>query len=201
PGRVPRGRRQVRRGRVVDRVSLACAGPPGRPSVLPHGGGRGAVLGRRENRSDGGKIPILPLVVLRIGFPLETEKKRKNGTRSSRNPGLLPPFVSRISFPCKQWIEQRKLLPKYSRNRGSSRPDRFENWLYLKAGKKAGNERGRSSRNRGGAVMVQSGLPPLGVQGSEPRVKPSRGERGPRPGAIAHAKPFRGQISGSSSTG
>src|SRR5208337_3037925 len=59
-----------------------------------------AVLGRRENRSDGGKIPILPLVVLRIGFPLETEKKRKNGTRSSRNPGLLPPFVSRISFPC-----------------------------------------------------------------------------------------------------
>src|SRR5208283_4977871 len=49
---------------------------PGRPSVLPHGGGRGAVLGRRENRSDGGKIPILPLVVLRIGFPLETEKKR-----------------------------------------------------------------------------------------------------------------------------
>src|SRR5271157_4859259 len=91
PGRVPRGRRQVRRGGIVDRVSLACAGPPGRPSVLPDGGGRGAVLGRRENRPDGGKIPILHPVVLRIGLPLETEKKRENGARSSQNPGLLPP--------------------------------------------------------------------------------------------------------------
>jgi hypothetical protein len=41
----------------------------------------------------------------------------------------------------------------------------FESWLYLKNRKKTGNERARSSRNRGGAVMVQSGLPPLGILG------------------------------------
>src|SRR5208337_1682888 len=180
PGRVPRGRRQVRRGRVVDRVSLACAGPPGRPSVLPHGGGRGAVLGRRENRSDGGKIPILPLVVLRIGFPLETEKKRKNGTRSSRNPGLLPPFVSRISFPCEQAIEQGNKGADFPETGGSSRRPFRESAFPASSGSSNGN----SSRN-----IPETGAPSPGGSGVRTaRETLEGGAGGARPGAIAHAE-------------
>ena len=188
--------------------------PPGKPFRWwknpdpPSGGsenwlsvGNGKETEKRDSIVSKPRAP--PAVRFENQLSLRTGNRAgKQGGRFSRNRGLFPPAVSRIGFPCKQWIEQRKLLPKYSRNRGSSRPDRFENWLYLKAGKKAGNERGRSSRNRGGAVMVQSGLPPLGVQGSEPRVKPSRGERGGRvPGRSLMPKPFRGQISGSSPTG
>src|SRR5208337_3801960 len=111
---------------------MARAGPPGRSSVRSPGGGRGAVFGRRENRPDGGKIPILPLVVLRIGFPLETEKKRKNGARSSRNRGLLPPIVSRIGFPCKQRNKQRNKWADFPETRDSSRRS-FRESAYLQA--------------------------------------------------------------------
>ena len=131
---------------------------------------------------------LLP-IVSRIAFPCEQAiEQGSKGADFPETRGLLPSFVSRIRFRCKQWKEQRKPSPKFSRNRGSSRPHRFENWLYLINRWKTGNERGRSSRNRGGGRHGTIGAPSPGGSGVRTARETLEGERGARPGVIAHTE-------------
>jgi hypothetical protein len=128
--------------------------PPGKPSW--------PIIGS-------GQAPGHPCSPASVGsenrFPFFNGKKTgKRGSIVSK-PGIPPADRFENRLTCKQWIEQRKPLPKYSRNRGSSRPHRFENWLYLINRWKTGNEQGRSSRNRGGGRHGTIGAPSPGGSG------------------------------------
>ena len=165
-GRVPRGRRQVRRGGwAVDHLSMARSWPPGRSSVPPAGGGRGAVLGRRENRPDGWKNSDPPSGGSENRLSVQQRKEqRKNGTGSSRNPGAPPADRFENPFPLQAVESPPETFPKPRSHHGcgmmlprmSYRPDRDVAASRFRPWKSIVRSGERSTANDVGGGMTQA---------------------------------------------